>query len=79
MPNVTPLHDPEIFFCLWLGIDSKRRFALKYGSRLTKIVATPINEPKFKRLNPLKAKIKWWAAQDLNLEPTNYEFAALTD
>ena len=21
----------------------------------------------------------WWAHQDLNLEPTNYEFAALTD
>jgi hypothetical protein len=22
---------------------------------------------------------RWWAHQDLNLEPTNYEFAALTD
>jgi hypothetical protein len=21
----------------------------------------------------------WWAHQDLNLEPTNYEFAALTN
>jgi len=21
----------------------------------------------------------WWADQDLNLEPTNYEFAALTN
>jgi hypothetical protein len=22
---------------------------------------------------------KWWAKQDLNLQPTNYEFAALTN
>jgi hypothetical protein len=23
-------------------------------------------------------RCEWWAHQDLNLEPTNYEFAALT-
>ena len=25
------------------------------------------------------ASYGWWAHQDLNLEPTNYEFAALTN